>query len=72
MTITKTPQKAFDSVVIDTLGHLLESSNGYRYLFTMICDLTAYLVIVPLVDKTANTVARAIFEKFILIYGPMK
>ena len=72
ITITKTPQKPLDRVVIDTVGPLPVSSNGYRYLLTMICDLTKYLVIVPLVDKTANTVARAIFEKFILIYGPMK
>lgn len=38
----------------------------------MICDLTKYLVCAPTPDKSAREVAKAIFESFILIYGPMK
>lgn len=36
------------------------------------CDLTKYLVVTPIPNKEAKTVARAIFEHFILIYGPMR
>ena len=72
MLITKTPQKPFDIVVIDTIGPLPVTSNGYRYILTIICDLTKYLVLIPLVDKTAKSVAIAIFENCILVYGTMK
>ena len=34
--------------------------------------MTKYLVTIPTPDHTASTVAKAIFENFILIYGPMK
>lgn len=72
MKITNTPAKPFDLVQIDTIGPLMKSNNGYQYALTIICDLTKYLVAVPLLDKSAKTVARAIFEKFILVYGPMR
>lgn len=42
------------------------------YVVTIICDLTKYLVCVKVTDKTAKTVAKAIFEKFVLVYRPMK
>lgn len=71
MIITETPEKPFDSLVIDLIGPLT-ATNGKLYVVTIICDLTKYLVCVTATDKTAKTVAKAIFEKFILIYGPMK
>lgn len=71
MVITKTPSKPFDTLIIDTIGPLA-ASNGKLYVVTIICDLTKYLVCAPVRDKSAKEVAKAIFEKFILIYGPMK
>jgi len=38
----------------------------------LICDLTKYLVAIPIQNKSAKTVAKALFEDFILKYGPMK
>ena len=35
------------------------------------CDLTKYLIVVAIPDKSADIVALVIFEKFILTYGPM-
>lgn len=72
MVITETPQKPFDVVVIDTIGPLMKSNNGNQYAITIICDLTKYLVTVPIPTKNAETVAKAVFDNFILIYGPMK
>ena len=72
MVITPTPQKAFDIVLIDTVGPLTKSVNGNEYAVTIICDLTKYLVSIPIPNKYSKEVARAIFENFILIYGPMK
>lgn len=72
LTITNTPQKAFDSVIIDTIVPFVKSNNDYEYAITIICDLTKYLVTVPITNKSEKSVATAIFEHFILIYGPMK
>jgi len=72
LTITDTPINAFDRVIVDTIGPLPKSENGNEYAVTLICDLTKYLVAIPVPNKNANTVAKAIFESFILKYGPMK
>lgn len=72
MAITPTPQKAFDLIIVDTIGPLKQSNNGNVYAVTMICDLTKFLITVPVPNKTAKTIAKAIVEHFILIYGPMK
>lgn len=72
MVITQTPQKPFDLVIIDTVGKLPESKNGNFYLLTMICDLTKFLITIPMKTKSATEVADAIFKKFILNFGPMR
>lgn len=72
LVITDTPQKPFDLVQIDTIGPLQESKNGNKYAVTLQCELTKYLVTIPTRGKTAAEVAKGIFEKFILIFGPMK
>lgn len=70
--ITDTPQKAFDIVSIDTIGPFTRSSNGNAYAVTIQCELTKYIVMLPIPNKEAETVSKAIFEKFVLIYGPMR
>lgn len=72
MVLTPTPQKPFDTVVIDTIGPLTQSCQGNRYAVTMICDLTKYLVVAPVPTKEASVVAKAILTEFILKYGLMK
>lgn len=72
LTITNTPQKAFDTVVVDTVGPFVKSYNGFTYAIMIICDLTKYLVTVPIADKSAKATATSIFESFILVHGPMK
>lgn len=72
MILTKTSQKPFDVVIIDTVGPLPTSQQGNRYALTMICDLTKYLIVAPMPNKEASTIAKCILENFILIYGPMR
>lgn len=72
MVETATPIRAFDTIIIDTIGPFMRSNKGNEYAVTIICDLTKYLVTVPIPDKSARTVAKAIFEGFVLIYGPMR
>ena len=38
---------------------------------TIKSDLAKYLVTIPNKNKSSNEVAKAIFEGFVLIYGPM-
>lgn len=40
MMITDTPQKPFDTIIIDTIGKLPKSPNGNEYAATLLCDLT--------------------------------
>lgn len=72
LTLTPTPQSAFDIVSIDTMGPLPTSLNGNKYIVTIMCDLTKYFVTMPVPNKEAVTIAQGIFENFILTYGPMK
>lgn len=69
MFITPTPQNPFDIVIADPIGRLPTSNNRNEYALTVMCDLTKFLIAVPLKDKSAATVARAIFENIILTFG---
>lgn len=71
MKTTETPQKPFDIVIIDTVGPLPKTENGHEYAATIICDLSKYLIMVPMMDKTAKSMAKAIFENVILVFGPI-
>lgn len=64
--------ESFQVVQIDLQGPFLSSLNNNRYIVTMVCELTKYLVAIPNANKEARTVANAIFEGFITTFGPMK
>lgn len=71
--LTETPQKPFDLVQIDTIGPMrTKSLNGNLYAVTIICELTKYLIAIPIPNNQARTVADAIMHNFILIHGPMR
>lgn len=72
MVITPTPQQPFDIVSIDTIGPFTKSENNNAYAVTIQCELTKYVVSAPVPNKEALTVAKAIVENFILVFGPMK
>lgn len=69
--ITPTPQNPFDIVLFDLVGPFPTSIHGNKYAITIICELTKYVVIIPIPNKEAKVVAQAIVDHFILIYGPM-
>lgn len=71
MQITTTPDRAFDQVSVDTVGPFSKTKNNNRYAVTMQCDLTKYVIIIPVENKEARTIARAMVKEFILVYGPM-
>lgn len=51
--VTDTPTKTFETVTIDTVGPL-RISNGYRYILTMQCDLSKYVIAYPIINKEAK------------------
>lgn len=70
--LTPTPQQPFEKLVIDTVGPLPKSINGNLYVLTTICDLTKFIVCIPIPNKEARTIADALLKNIILVYGPMK
>lgn len=66
---TPTPQKPFDSIAMDTIGPFPKSNSDNRYALTIQCDLSKYVIIKPIKDKQAATIAKAFVESCILIYG---
>lgn len=72
LVITDTPQLPFDIVQVDTVGPLPSTEDGFKYALTMQCQLTKYIVTAAIKDKEAKSIAKAIYENFILLYGPMK
>ena len=57
---------------IDTVGPFPLTEKGNRYAVTLQCDLSKYVIAVPISDKSAVTIAKAVVDKCILIYGPMQ
>ena len=51
----------FDHVAIDLIGPLPTSRLGYNYILVHVDVLTRFVLIRPLTDKTALTVARTLF-----------
>lgn len=72
LSLTDTPIQPLDIVQIDTIGPMQKSNSGFQYAVTIIDELSKFLVIIPTIDKSAKTVARAIFENFVLRYGAMR
>ena len=62
----------FQKFHIDLTGPHRRSSGGHVYLLTGICCFTKYLVVVPLKDKSALTVANALLKHVYLIYGAVE
>lgn len=67
--ITTTPSKPFEVLSADTVGPFIRTRNGNRYILTLQCNLTKYVVCIPIPTKEAAIIAKALVEHFILIYG---
>lgn len=69
MCISDTPIKQFDKLSIDTVGPLQMTENGNKYILTVLCNLSKYLIVIPIANKEAKTVARVLVENVFLNYG---
>lgn len=67
--ITDTPSTVFEKCSIDIIGPLCPSMSQQRYILTVQDDLSKFLIAVPLMDQTADQVAKAFVDHVVLIYG---
>jgi len=56
-------------VYID-IKHMYPSAYGFKYLLVCVCEITRYLINIPLKVYDAATVADALFDRVICIHGP--
>ena len=54
---------------LDLIGRL-DPSGGHEYILSIVDGFSRFLVAVPLPDKRAETVARALFGEYIAKFGP--
>ena len=69
--ILRSPQvsRPWQTIHVDTVGPLPTTEEGNKYIVTFIDVLTRYGMAVAVRDKTARTVARAMFEKIFAVFG---
>jgi hypothetical protein len=70
--LTRTPVKPFDIVQVDLMGPLPITEKENKYVLTVQDELTNYLILIPIANKEAKTVADNLLKNVILVYGPMK
>ncbi len=64
--------ETFGEICCDIVGPLPVTKRGHRYILTIMDRFTRYTVAVPLVSQTAESVARALLNNWIYIYGAPK
>ena len=61
--------ECFERVHMDLIGPLSTTSNGHKYVFTIIDALTRYLVAVPIPSEEARIVAQAFVSHVVCTQG---
>lgn len=59
----------FEHIHIDIVGPLPTSQEGHRYLITMLDRATSWPEAIPVSDISANSVARVVYENWIVRFG---
>ena len=62
----------FDHVAMDLATMNPVSPRGHCYVFVLVDICTRYVVLHPLLDKKATSIARCLWEKVITVFGPPK
>ena len=61
----------FETVHCD-LKVMPPSYHNHKYLMVLVCNITRYVILVPLQSKDAKTVAEAILQRCVFLFGPFK
>ena len=59
----------FTQIHVDLMGHHVRSKKGFVYLLTTVDYFTKYLICLPIRDKTALSVAKALVKNVYLLFG---
>ena len=59
----------FTKIHVDLTGPHVRSKNGFMYLLTAVDYFTKYLICVPIRNKTALSVAKALVKHVYLLFG---
>ena len=66
---THIPEFCFDSIAIDTSGPYEETSQGNKYIVSVICLFSSYVEAFSVKDKTAQTIANILLSEIFPRYG---
>ncbi len=66
------PQHPNEIISIDIVGPYPKSNLGRQYVLTIQCEFSKYVCAIPLKDKTASGVTRAVTKRWILVFGNPK
>lgn len=72
MTLTDTPDSAFDKISMDIMGPLPTTRLDNKYILTIQDLLTKYSLAIPLQNAGAIQVAHAFTEEFVCVFGAPK
>lgn len=68
--ITSVANTPFEKIFIDFVGEINPNSHdGHKYIMSISCDLTKYLIMKATMDSTALTAAKTIVEEVCLVYN---
>lgn len=69
MVVTTTASKPFEKISLDIVVPIDTSLERNAYILTIQGDRSKFSVGIPLPNNTANTIAKAVVEKFVLLRG---
>ena len=61
--------RPLEVVGIDLVGKCLETTRGHKWILTIVDHYTRWPIAIPLPDRKATTIARALYEHVICQYG---
>ena len=70
--ITDTPQRTRQKISMDLVGSLPMTSNSNRYILSIQDHLSRFVIVAPLKDQAAESVADALINKFVTLFGSPK
>ena len=71
MSISTSP-KIWERIAMDIVGPISESEKGYKYILVVSDYATRYVITTPMVNQTAETVARHLINEIFTRFGAPK
>lgn len=72
LTKTTSASRPFEIIELDLVGPLVRDKLDNKYILSIHCKLSRFIVATVIRDKSSDTVARAFVKSFILKYGAPK